>query len=110
MHPDARSRLGRRCEDRFGQARAFQQAGGQRDARYGPLLGVLSEAQADEVSPRDAFDADHAQSPAPYGSALPLGWYIDTRDDVVRYHVLELVEPPERESGQDLALVGDLGG
>ena len=79
-----------------------------RDSLYSARPG------AGEVAAGHALDRDHLAAtcrsrvrPCPVGGGAggQLGG-----EDVVRDQVGELVEPPERELGEDAALVGDLGG
>ena len=98
--------FGLRCGrvDGLGQLRAFEQAGGQRDAadRAGAL--VILPAGADHVAAGDAFDGFHLAALDEHAAAFELiavgvqrrGVFVNVgRDEVVRNHVLQEVKPEE---------------
>ena len=79
---------------------------GQGYAGDGARSLVLLESGAGEIAARDALDLHHVQAPAPDGPPGPLGRHVGGGDDVVGDDVAEPVEPPQRQLGEDPALVG----
>ncbi len=99
--------LGRRGEDRLGQAGALGQARRDRDAAdlAGRLVGL--QAQARQVAASDALDRDHVELLAPDRPARPFLGDVAGGDNVIGHQVVELVEPPQGQLGEDLPLARD---
>jgi hypothetical protein len=95
-------------EDRFGQLRALDEPRRQRHAGDRAVLLVLLETETGEVAAGDALDGQHLQLAAPDRAPGELRGHVRRRDDVVG-HLGELLEPPQRELGEQRALVRDPG-
>ena len=95
-----------RGEDRLGQPAAVDQPGRQRDAADLAGRVVVEQPGPGQVAARDALDGIHREVVADDGTTGDLGRHVGA-DDVVGHQVGELLEPPQRRPGEDLALVGD---
>jgi hypothetical protein len=97
-----------RGEDRLGQVAAVLEPGGQRDAADLARTPVVEQSGSGEVAARHALHGEHvelfADHRAPRDGRRHVG-----RDDVVADQPGQLLEPPQRHPGEDLALVGDRG-
>ena len=102
-----RRRLRARREDRLGQPRALGQPGGQRYAGTAPVARYSSSPEPGQVAAGDALDRHHRQPAAADGPARPLRRTSVAGDDVVGHDVRQLLEPPQRQLGEDRALVRD---
>ena len=81
--------------------------GGSATPHTSPLRGVVDEPGAGEIPARDALDREHRRA-ARRPSHVPRtasGTSVDTT--WLRQQVGELLEPPQRQRGEDRALVGD---
>src|SRR5699024_1600177 len=63
-----------------------------------------------QVAAGDPLHGQHGEPLAPHSTSGPLLRHVGGGDDVVGHHVGQLLEPPQRELGEDLALVRDGGG
>ena len=102
-------RLRRRREDRLRQARAVDEARGQRDPADAAGRQVVVQAGPGQVAAHHALDREHLQRQAHGGAAGDARGDLG-RHNVVRDHVGEPVEPPQRHRRQDAALVRDRRG
>ena len=73
-----------------------------------PVRAVVEQPGAGEVAAGHALDREHLE-PLAHDRAAGDGVGHVGGDDVVGHQVGQLVEPPQRHPGQDLALVGDGG-
>jgi hypothetical protein len=101
--------LRRRGVDRLGQARAVDQSRGQLVAAHGAALVVLGEAGAGEVAAHDRFDLEDLEALDAQRAAGELGRHVLGGDHMVGDDVLELLEPPQAQRGQERALAGHRG-
>ncbi len=99
--------LGRRGEDRAGQAVRLRQAGGQPDPADRAGLAVLAPARSGKVAPDDALDRVHVEPPDQHRLTPDFLGNVLDREQVVGDDRIGPVEPEGRHRGQDPALVGD---
>ena len=71
----------------------------------GCLVGV--QAEPGEIAAGDALHREHVQAAAADRPPGPFGRHVGGGDHVVGHQARELVEPPQGELGEDLALVRD---
>jgi RNA polymerase sigma factor (sigma-70 family) len=88
---------------------AVDQPGRQPDPADGAGLLVLHQPQPGQVAAGDALYLDHLQALAAHGASGPLEWHVRAGDHVMGRDIGQLVEPPQRQLGQDLPLARDRG-
>ncbi len=101
-------RLGRRGEDRLLEARAVDETLREADAAHVAVRGILPQSPSGQVGASHTLDGQHLQ---PSNEDRPTS---NLRRHVGRQHVVghdlgELLEPPQRELGEDRPFVGDRG-
>ena len=102
----AERRLGARGEDRLGQPDPSCRPGGS-EPRRRRRRAVVGQAAAGEVGAADALHRQHLQAAHQHGASGDGVRHVGG-EDVVGDHVGELLEPPQRQLREDLALVRDL--
>ena len=96
------------CEEGRLQAGAVHQTGGQLKLVNLTGLAIRSQTGAGQVATHDALNREHVQRLTDHGAASHHLGHVGRQHMVG--HTLELLKPPEGHLGQNLALIGNLGG
>ena len=95
-------------EDRGGQPRPIMQPRRQFDPGHSTRLQILRPARSGQIAARHRLDRHHLQAFDDQCSTRHFGGHLG-RDDVIGHQIVQLLEPPHRQLGQDHSLVGNRG-